>query len=173
MYCGPNDNNDPIVNENAYLNRNVNTEGDQDEVDLFISNFKKRKQYEKYKEMHRFICVGEDIPELDTNDDESNKIATIPDVLEKELEINYETVKKSENILVGHDIGEYYFFENDNYKRDWESKERIVKKFLRLHYKNIYQIRAKKLLDNFRKWKASNNNELDDFEEKYNNYNFS
>jgi len=35
--------------------------------------------------MHRFICVGEDIPELDTNDDESNKIATIPDVLEKEM----------------------------------------------------------------------------------------
>jgi len=132
---------------------NNKTMTDQEEADLFILNFKKRKQYEKYKEMHRFICVGEDIPEEDNNSNLPKRIATFSNVLKDDTEINYETIRRSKKIFVERNIGDYYFFENDNYKKDWESKERIVKKFLRLHYKNIYQIRANKMLECFRKWK--------------------
>jgi len=43
-------------------------------------------------------------------------------IYKKEPKINYESIKQSQNILVGHDIKNYYFFENDNFKKDWESK---------------------------------------------------
>jgi len=148
----------PQKKESIIIDEEEETKNEQDEADSFIANFNRRKEYEKYKEMHRFVCVGEDIPEEDDNDDSSSNKITIPDIIKKEPKINYESIKQSQNILVGHDIKNYYFFENDNFKKDWESKERIVKKFLRLHYKNIYQIRAKKLLENFREWKQHQGN---------------
>ena len=43
-------------------------------------------------------------------------------IYKKEPKINYKSIKQSQNILVGHDIKNYYFFENDNFKKDWESK---------------------------------------------------
>ncbi|ORX59350.1 hypothetical protein BCR36DRAFT_408845 [Piromyces finnis] len=154
--------NTPLKSERSQKNMDQQkdeiSDDDQYEADMFIANFKKRKEYEKYKEMHRFVCVGEDISEDVNNEDSSTNKIVIPDILKIKPEMNYETIKQSQNILIGHDIKNYYFFENNNYKKDWESKERIVKKFLRLHYKNIYQIRARRLLNHFREWRESNSN---------------